>query len=90
MTACKEVMEAYPEETESEDREVPKEEAAVKSFRALKGRGDRHLAVGQHGQPRERTQGYCGSWMKLAAAGRKMTHHAGVALCQGDGQDNVV
>jgi hypothetical protein len=31
---------------------------------------------------KEQTQGYCRSQKKLAAAGRKVTHHAAVALCK--------
>jgi hypothetical protein len=92
MTACQEAMEAYPEEIESEteDWEVPKEGTEVKSFGGLKRRRDGHLAVGQSREPKKWTQRNCESWKKLADAGRKMTHHAGVAQCQEDGQDNVV
>jgi hypothetical protein len=44
-------LEANPEEkvSESDRQEVPKEEAAVKTIRALmKWYGDQHLAVGHH------------------------------------------
>jgi hypothetical protein len=42
-----------------------------------------HLATGPCGQLEERTQGNCGAWKKLATAGRKTTHHAGVAQHKG-------
>jgi hypothetical protein len=52
--------------------EVPKEEAAMKTFRALKERyGDQYLAVGLHQQAKKWTQGNGGSQKKLAAARRK-------------------
>jgi hypothetical protein len=59
-------METNPEEMKSvaEHEEVPKEEATVKSVRALK---KRH---GDQSQPKKRTQGYGGSWKKLVAAHR--------------------
>jgi hypothetical protein len=64
-TASQEVAEAYagkmeanPEEMKSvaEHEKVPKEEAAVKSFGALKKRRrGGYLAAGHHGKPKERT-----------------------------------
>jgi hypothetical protein len=33
-----------------------------------------HLTAGRHGKPKELTQGDCGSWRKVAAACRRMTH----------------
>jgi hypothetical protein len=50
MEACPEKMEANPEEMKSVavHKEVPKEEAAVKTVRTLRKRqGDRHLAIGR-------------------------------------------
>jgi hypothetical protein len=74
--------EPNPEEMESEveHREVPMEEAAVKSSGALKQqhRG-RHLAAGRRGEPKELTRGDCGSRRKLAATGRKVSHRAAVS-----------
>jgi hypothetical protein len=68
--ACQVTMEAYQEtkkpkpdvESEAERREVPTEEAAVKSSRIMKKwhRG-RHIAAGQRGKPRKLTRGDCGS-----------------------------
>jgi hypothetical protein len=58
MKADREATEAYPEEIKSiaGDEEVPKEEAAVKTFWALKTRhGGRHLAVRRSGQQKRRT-----------------------------------
>jgi hypothetical protein len=75
-------MEANPEEMKSVvvHDEVPKEEATVKTVRALKKRhGVQHLAVGRLRKPKERTQGKGGSQRKLATARRGMTHHAGEA-----------
>jgi hypothetical protein len=77
MEASPEITEINPVEMKSETvhEEVPKKEAAVKSFEALKKRhGDRHLAVGRHGKLKG------GSRKKLAAAYRGITLHAGVAL----------
>jgi hypothetical protein len=55
-------------ESEAVHEEVPKEEAAVKTLRALKKRhGDRHLEVGHRGKQKERTQGDGGSRKTLAA-----------------------
>jgi hypothetical protein len=61
-------------------REVSKEEAALKSSRALKKRHrDWQLAAERRCQPEERTRGNCRSRKKLAVAGRKMTRRAGMA-----------
>jgi hypothetical protein len=71
---------SFEVESKAEHEEVPKEEASVNTFRALKKRhGDRHLAIGRCGQPKKWTQGDGGSWKKLAATCRGMTHHAGMA-----------
>jgi hypothetical protein len=60
--------------------EVPKEEAAVETFEALKKRHrDWHLATGHCAKLKERNQDSGGSRQKLAAASRGVTHHAGVA-----------
>jgi hypothetical protein len=66
---------------ESEHPEVPKEEAAVKSFGSLK----RHLAVGRHRKPRKRIQDSGGSRKKWAAGGG-MPRHAGMAPHKGRGR----
>jgi hypothetical protein len=58
-------------ESEAELEEVPKEEAAVERFEALKELyRDRHLIVRCRGQQKKRAQGYGGSRKKLAAACR--------------------
>jgi hypothetical protein len=93
MTACQEAMEAClgkteamnllasPEEIESE---AEYEEAAVKTFGALKEQyEDWHLAVRRQGQLKRWTQGNSGSQKKLATGCRRMTRHAGVAWCKG-------
>jgi hypothetical protein len=88
-TACQEATEANPEKMEpnpemmqsiGEHQEVPKEEPAVRYSGALKKwhRGW-NLAMERRQKLKERTQGNCGSWKKLTVAGRKMTHHTGVA-----------
>jgi hypothetical protein len=67
-----------------EYQEVPKEDALVQPVGGLRKRHRGHnLAEEHHGQPKEWTQGNCGSWKKLAAASRNMTSHAGVARCKG-------
>jgi hypothetical protein len=64
-------------------------------IRALKERyGDRHLAIERCRQLKKQTQGDDGSWKKLAAACRGMTHWAIPALCeehgcQGPSRDSV-
>jgi hypothetical protein len=68
-------LEANPEEikSESEHREVPKEEAAVETIEVLEDRyWGRHPAVGRLQQPKKRTQGDGGSWKKLAAIRRRL------------------
>jgi hypothetical protein len=68
----------------AEHGEVPKEEAAVKTFRALKKRhGDQNVALGRCQKPKKQTQGNGGSQKKLVAACRGMTCHAGVAWHKG-------
>jgi hypothetical protein len=82
-TAWQEAMEARlgcEEPTSVEHREVPTEEAAVKSSRTMKKRQrGRHPAAGRRGEPKERTRGDCGSRRKLAAACRKVFRRAAVA-----------
>jgi hypothetical protein len=64
--------------------EAPKEEAAVKTVRAVKKRnGDQHLAVRHSGQMKKWTQGSGRSWNKLTATRKEMTHCAGMARCKG-------
>jgi hypothetical protein len=60
-------------ESEAEHREVPTEEAAVKSSGTMKKqhRG-RHPAAGRRGELKELTRGDCGSRRKLVAACRKV------------------
>jgi hypothetical protein len=55
-------------ECQSDHREVPKEDAIVKPVEGQKKwhRG-RKLIAGRHGEPKELTQGDCGSWWKLPA-----------------------
>jgi hypothetical protein len=92
-TACQEVTEAYPEKMEAnpEDMEsvaecwvVPKEHATVNPVRGLrKWHRGRNLAAERRQKSIEWTQGNCGSWKKLAAAHRGMTHLTGVAPHKG-------
>jgi hypothetical protein len=92
-TACQEATDTCLESKEPTNmesitlhKEVPKEEAAVQTVRALKRRhGDWHLAVGCSRKPKKQTQGNGGSWRKLAATSRGKTHCAGVAWCKGHG-----
>jgi hypothetical protein len=87
LKADRETTEVNPEEMKSValHEEVPKEEAAVVTFRALGDRyEDRHLVVGPRRQPKKRTQGNDGSRKKLAT-GRRMTRRAGVAWRKGRG-----
>jgi hypothetical protein len=66
-------------------QEVPMEEAAVKSSGTMKRRHrGQHLAAGRHGEPKELTQGECGSWRKLAATCRKVSRHAAVEQRKGN------
>jgi hypothetical protein len=61
--------------------EVPKEDTAVETGKALKKRhGDRNLAVGRCGKPKEWTQGNGGSRQKLAAACRGIKMYGRVEL----------
>jgi hypothetical protein len=91
-------LEANPEERESEavHDEVPKEEAAVETFGALKEQyRDQHLVVRSRGHPNKQTQGNGGSQKKLATASRGMTCRAIPTLHkghdhQGLGKNNVV
>jgi hypothetical protein len=93
--ACEEATEACleskePTSMEVEHEEVPKEDAAVETSGALKKwHRERHLAVRRHGQPKKQTPGYGGSWKKLAATCRGMTHHAIPARYKGQGKDSV-
>jgi hypothetical protein len=102
MDACLEKeatdLEANPEEIESEavHEDVPKNEAAGNTVRALKERyADWYLAVWRSREPKKRSQDDGGSLKKLVAARRGMAciaipaprkGHGG----QGPGKDNVV
>jgi hypothetical protein len=84
--ACLEKMEASPEErvSESEHEEVPKEEAIVENFGALKElHGDQHLAIRRCGQPNKWTQGSGESRKKLVTAQGRLTCRAIPAFCKG-------
>jgi hypothetical protein len=102
MTAYQEAMEACQESKEPTSvemeslvvhEEVAKEEATVKTVRALKKRyGDWHLATGRFRQLKKPPQGTGGSWKKFVAACRGLTSHtipAGHKGCQGPGRDSV-
>jgi hypothetical protein len=70
--------------------EVPKAEAAVETFGALKEwYRDRHLAVRCRSQPNKRTQGKGRSQKKLATASRGMTCRAIPALHKGHGHQGL-
>jgi hypothetical protein len=72
-------LEVNPEEVEviAENQEVPNEEVAVETIRALEDQyGDQHLALGHCQQLKKRTQGNGGFQQKLAAAQGQLTHHA--------------
>jgi hypothetical protein len=87
--ACLVKMEASPEEIEIkvEHEEVPKEEATVETFGALKEQyKDWHLAGRCRDQPKKWIQGNGGSWRKLATACRGMTCLAGVIRPSGTRQ----
>jgi hypothetical protein len=91
--ACQDAMEANPEKMEPnreekeaivEQQEVSKEDAAVAkpvNEQRKRHRG-RKLTARRHGEPKELTQGDCGSRTKLAAACRKVSHRAAVAWCK--------
>jgi hypothetical protein len=95
--ACRESKEPTPSEVESAavHEEVPREEATVESFGALKkGHMDRHLAIRRRQELKKQTQCDGGSWKKLAATCRGMTRCAIPASCKGHylqepGRDNV-
>jgi hypothetical protein len=62
-----------------EHREVPMEEATVKSSETMKKRHRGwHLTTGRCGEPKGLNQGDCGSRRKLTAACRKVSRHAAV------------
>ncbi|PNF39353.1 hypothetical protein B7P43_G18361 [Cryptotermes secundus] len=93
MTACQEKMEAHLEEKEptsvetkpevSQQREVPVENAVLKPVRGRKKQHrEKKQAAGQCREPKKLTQGDCGSWMKLAAACREVSHRATMAWCK--------
>jgi hypothetical protein len=87
--ACQEMTEANLEckeptsedmEPKVEDQKAPKEGAAVRSSGALKNQHRGHYLVAvHHREPKERTQGNCGSQRNLASARRRMTFWPGVA-----------
>jgi hypothetical protein len=95
MRACQEAAEACLEskeptsveiESKLEHQEVPKEEALVETFGALKDwYVDQYLAVECCRQPKKRTQGNGGSQKKLATTHRQMTHRAIPVHCRGHG-----
>jgi hypothetical protein len=79
-------LEANAEEMQSVavHEAVPKEDAAVKTGRALNKRHrGRHLAAGRRRQPKDRTKGKGGCRKKLAAALRGTTRRAGAAWRKG-------
>jgi hypothetical protein len=83
---CLESKEPTNMESITGHEEVHKEEVTVQPVRALKKRhGDRHPAIGCIGKPKKQTQGNGGPQRELAAAGRGMTHRAGVAWFKGRG-----
>jgi hypothetical protein len=64
----------------AEHQEVPTEEAEVKSSGTMKmWDTGRHLAAGQCGEPKELTRGEYGTWRKLAATWRKVSHREAMA-----------
>jgi hypothetical protein len=89
--ACLKGKEATSLEVESVmvQEEVPKEEAAVESFGALKKwHRDQCLAIGCHRELKKLTQGDGGSWKKLAITCRGMTHQEGVVQHKGCGHED--
>jgi hypothetical protein len=81
MEACLDCMELNLEDTESEvkHREVPTEEAAVKSSGTMKKQhSGRRQAAGQCRELKKLTRGDCGSQRKLAATCRKVSPCAAV------------
>jgi hypothetical protein len=90
--ACLQKMGAYPEKMKcvAKNQDVPKEEAAVTTVRAVKKRyGDRHLAIRRRRQLRKRPQDEGGSRKKLVVARRGMTRRAGVAQRKGRGHTGL-
>jgi hypothetical protein len=64
-------------------REVLMKDAAVKPVKGRKKRyRGQHLAAERRREPKELTQGDCGSWRKLAATCRKVSRCAAVAWCK--------
>jgi hypothetical protein len=62
----------------------------VKTFGALKKQhGDQHLAVRCCWKPKKRTQGNGGTYKKLTAACRGLTHRAIPAWCKGHLRDKA-
>jgi hypothetical protein len=79
---CLDSNELNPEDVEIkvQHREVPTEEAAVKSSGTMKKRHrGRHQAAGRRREPKELTRGESGSRRKLAAACRKVSRRGAVA-----------
>jgi hypothetical protein len=86
VAACIGELEANQEksDTVAEHQEVPKEKVAVETIRALEDQyGDWHLAVGHRQQLKKWTQGDGGSWKKMGATCRHITHRAIPAWCKG-------
>jgi hypothetical protein len=81
-------LKANPEEdmeSEVEHWEIPMVEATVKSSGKMKKRQrGHHRASGRHREPKELTQGDCGSQKKLAATCRKVSRHAAMAQHKGN------
>jgi hypothetical protein len=81
MIACEEETEADTEKTEPhsemmqstvEHQEIPLGESIVRPVRGLrKQRRVWKLAAEHHQKPKERTQGFCGSWKRVTVAGRR-------------------
>jgi hypothetical protein len=69
-------------------REVPREEATVRSSGALKKRHrGQNLAAKRCQKPKERTRGKSGSQKRLTVTSRKMTCHAGGSWCKSHRQE---
>jgi hypothetical protein len=72
-------------ESEVERQEASTEEATVKSSGTMmKWHRRWHLVAGRWGEPKELTQGDCGSKRNLAAACRKVSHCAAVVRRKGN------
>jgi hypothetical protein len=88
-TACHEATNADLEKIEpdpgmmqsvGEHQEVPKEHATMKPVKGrMKQRRGRKLTAGRRGEPKELTQGYCGSRKRVTVAGRRTSRDARVA-----------